>query len=140
MGVNFYQRCILGVSFVGKSIKNVASEEQYRYEPRFNPRTGEKTEPERIITRRAEYNYLVLDKEFDELEYVEFDDLDVIYEPEEDMIYIGKRIGHLKDYGRVDLLTGSVWLEHLVKEAHAVAEKLGMDVDKLSLHFIASAG
>lgn len=142
MGVNFTQRCVLGVSFEGESLKNIISEEEYRDEPRYDTRTGKQIKTERIIIKDEVYNYIVLGETFDELGCVEFDDLDVVYDynEEDETLYIGEEIGDGEDFGRVDLLCGSISLHDLSEKAKTLSERLKVDVKEINLHFIASVG
>jgi hypothetical protein len=146
MGVNYDQKCMVGIEVDLSDITYVVSEAVYEDQNRYDPRTGKILKTEKVLVKAAELEYVFMGKESDdwycmieniaaELDldsYVQEDDSDG-----EAYFCIGTFIGDERDMGRVDLLEGSVEISYLVKLMTELKDKLPGDI---SLHFLSSAG
>ena len=146
MGVNFQQKCMVGIEVPLSDITVMVAEATYEDQNRYNPKTGKITGTERVLVRESELKYVFMGEESDDWccmieniaagldldSYVQEDDSDG-----EAYFCIGTFIGNERDMGRVDLLEGSVEISYLVKLMTELKDKLPGDI---SLHFLSSAG
>lgn len=145
MGVNFHQKCMVGIEVALSDITVVVSEAVYEDQNRYNPKTGKITGTERVLVKEEELKYVFMGEESDDWycmieniaeelgidSYIqEGDDVDAYF-------CIGTFVGDEQDMGRADLLTGSVEISYLVKLMTELKDKLPGDI---SLHFLSSAG
>ena len=145
MGVNFRQKCMVGIEVPLSDITVVVAEATYEDQNRYNPKTGKITGTERVLVRESELKYVFMGKEYDDYhsligDLVDELELDSYIEDEDDgngYFYIGTFIGDERDMGRVDLLEGSVEISYLVKLMTELKDKLPGDI---SLHFLSSVG
>jgi hypothetical protein len=146
MGVNYQQKCMVGIEIPLSDITVVVAEATYEDQNRYNPKTGKITGTERVLVRESELKYVFMGKESDDWYSMIEDlakelDLDSYiqngdYDGEE-YFCIGTFVGDEDDMGRVDLLTGSVEISYLVKLMTELKDILPGDI---SLHFLSSAG
>jgi len=146
MGVNFQQKCMVGVEVPLSDITVMVAEATYEDQNRYNPKTGKITGTERVLVRESELKYVFMGKESkywqgmiedlaEELgldSYIQEGNFD-----RWESFCIGTFIGDERDMGRVDLLEGSVEISYLVKLMTELKDKLPGDI---SLHFLSSAG
>ena len=146
MGVNYCQKCMVGIEVALSDITHVVSEAVYEDQNRYNPKTGKITGTERVLVKEEELKYVFMGKEStDWYSMIEnlADELGIDSyiqdgECEEDAYFcIGTFVGDEQDMGRADLLTGSVEISYLVKLMTELKDKLPGDI---SLHFLSSAG
>jgi hypothetical protein len=146
MGVNFQQKCIVGIEVPLSDITVVVAEATYEDQNRYNPKTGKITGTERVLVRESELKYVFMGRESDYWQgMIEnlADELDLdsyIQEGNSDdeaYFCIGKFVGDERDMGRVDLLEGSVEISYLVK---LMSELKDILPGNISLHFLSSAG
>lgn len=144
MGVNYDQKCMVGIEVALSDITVVVSEAVYEDQNRYNPKTGKITGTERVLVKKEELKYVFMGEESDDW-YCMIENLaDKLgldsYVPrsdDEQYFYIGTLVGDEQDMGRADLLTGSVEISYLVKLMTELKDKLPGDI---SLHFLSSAG
>lgn len=146
MGVNFQQKCMVGIEIPLSEIRHLVIKATYEDQNRYDPRTGKILKTEKVLVKHPEFKYVFMGEESDdwccmieniaaELDldsYVQEDDSDG-----EAYFCIGTFIGDERDMGRVDLLEGSVEISYLVKLMTELKDKLPGDI---SLHFLSSAG
>ena len=146
MGVNYRQKCMMGIEVALSDITVVVSEATYEDQNRYNPKTGKITGTERVLVKEEELKYVFMGKEYDgwyDMIGDLADELELcssIQEgncPEETYFYIGTFVGDEQEMGNVDMLTGSVEISHIVKLAEELKSKLPGDI---SHHFLSSAG
>lgn len=144
MGVNYDQKCMVGIEVDLSDITYVVSDAVYENQNRYNPKTGEITGTEKVLVKRAELEYVFMGEESDDW-YCMIENLaDKLgldsYVPrsdDEQYFYIGTFVGDEQDMGNVEMLTGSVEISYLVKLMTELKDKLPGDI---SLHFLSSAG
>ena len=144
MGVNYDQKCMVGIEVDLSDITYVVSDAVYENQNRYNPKTGEITGTEKVLVKRAELEYVFMGEESDDwycmIENIAEElglDCYVPRSDDEQYFYIGKFVGEEQDMGNVDMLTGSVEISYIVKLAEELKSKLPGDI---SLHFLSSAG
>ena len=144
MGVNFRQKCMVGIEVALSDITVVVSEAVYEDQNRYNPKTGKITGTERVLVKEEELKYVFMGEESDDW-YCMIENIaeelgidSYIQEGDDGDAYfcIGTFVGDEQDMGRADLLTGSVEISYLVKLMTELKDKLPGDI---SLHFLSSA-
>jgi hypothetical protein len=144
MGVNYQQKCMVGIEIPLSDITIVVSEAVYEDQNRYNPKTGKITGTEKVLVKEEELKYVFMGKEStDWYSMIEnlADELGIdsyIQDTDDGYGYfcLGTFIGDEHDMGRADLLEGSVPISHLVKLMTELKETLG----DVQLHFLSSAG
>ena len=145
MGVNYRQKCMVGIEVALSDITVVVSEAVYEDQNRYNPKTGKITGTERVLVKEEELKYVFMGEESDDW-YCMIENIaeelgidSYIQEGDDGDAYfcIGTFVGDEQDMGRADLLTGSVEISYLVKLMTELKDKLPGDI---SLHFLSSAG
>lgn len=145
MGVNYRQKCMVGIEVALSDITVVVSEAVYEDQNRYNPKTGKITGAEIVLVKEEELKYVFMGEESDDwccmIENIA-EELGIdsyIQEGDDGDAYfcIGTFVGDEQDMGRADLLTGSVEISYLVKLMTELKDKLPGDI---SLHFLSSAG
>ena len=145
MGVNYRQKCMVGIEVALSDITVVVSEAVYEDQNRYNPKTGKITGTEIVLVKEEELKYVFMGEESDDwccmIENIA-EELGIdsyIQEGDDGDAYfcIGTFVGDEQDMGRADLLTGSVEISYLVKLMTELKDKLPGDI---SLHFLSSAG
>ena len=145
MGVNYRQKCMVGIEVALSDITVVVSEAVYEDQNRYNPKTGKITGTERVLVKEEELKYVFMGEESDDwycmIENIAEElGIDSCIQEDDDgdaYFYIGTLVGDEQDMGRADLLTGSVEISYLVKLMTELKDKLPGDI---SLHFLSSAG
>jgi hypothetical protein len=146
MGVNYQQKCMVGIEVPLSDITVMVAEATYEDQNRYNPKTGKITGTERVLVRESELKYVFMGKESKYWQGMIEDlaeELGLDSYIQEGNFYgwesfcIGTFIGDERDMGRVDLLEGSVEISYLVKLMTELKDKLPGDI---SLHFLSSAG
>jgi hypothetical protein len=144
MGVNYDQKCMVGIEVDLSDITYVVSEAVYEDQNRYDPRTGKILKTEKVLVKAAELEYVFMGKESDDwycmIENIAEElglDCYVPRSDDEQYFYIGTFVGEEQDMGNVDMLTGSVEISYLVKLAEELKSKLSGNI---SLHFLSSAG
>ena len=146
MGVNYRQKCMVGIEVALSDITVVVAEATYEDQNRYNPKTGKITGTERVLVKEAELKYVFMGKESDDWHNIPRElasELGLEYHigyghyGEDEYFCIGTFVGDEQDMGNVDMLTGSVEISYIVKLAEELKSKLPGDI---SLHFLSSAG
>lgn len=146
MGVNYDQKCMVGIEIPLSDITVVVSEAVYEDQNRYDPRTGKILKTEKVLVKDAKLKYVFMGRESDNGYNLAEDiarelDLDCFIEyghyDQDKYFCLGKDIGCPDDMGNICLLTGSVEINYLVKLAEELKSKLPGDI---SLHFLSSAG
>lgn len=146
MGVNYDQKCMVGIEVPLSDITTVVEEAVYENQNRYNPKTGKITGTERVLVKEEVLKYSFMGRESgnwcamieslaDEIgldSYIQEGNC-----PGEEYFCIGKFIGDNNDMGRADLLTGSVEISYLVRLMTELKDTLPGNI---SLHFLSSAG
>lgn len=144
MGVNYDQKCMVGIEVALSDITVVVSEAVYEGQNRYNPKTGEITGTEKVLVKKAELKYVFMGEESDDwycmIENIAEElglDCYVPRSDDEQYFYIGRFVGDEEDMGNVEMLTGSVEISYLVKLMTELKDKLPGDI---SLHFLSNVG
>ncbi len=115
MGVNFQQYCLIGRSYKLADLEVVDSEEITEKQPRYDSKTGKVKSHETVIVKEEESHYELLGTsvedpyEFEEL----FKKMGLKAIVDDTSIHVGQLLGRNKDFGRVELLDGTVELDKL---------------------------
>lgn len=140
MGVNYDQKCMVGIEIYVSDIKVIIEEAVYENQNRYDSRTGKITKTERVLVKEEDAVYVLMGKKYSDRDSLAKDiaeDLGLDYSIEDDYFYIGEFVGEENGMGNVDMLTGSVEISYLVKLMTELKDKLPGDI---SLHFLSSAG
>lgn len=140
MGVNYSQYCYLGLVFDLDEIEFVESPAEYKLEDRYDTRTGKVTHQEEVLVKEEVCYYKINDVKFEHPDDYRAKHFDARFDSYNDRIYVGYKIGNFHDYGRVDLLEGSVCLDNLTKMSDKIKEAFPEYKDKVMLHFFNSVG
>jgi hypothetical protein len=127
MGINYKQYCLVGKAYHLSDLEVVDSEEITEKQPRYDSKTGKVKSYETVIVKEEESHYELLGASVEEpYEFEEFfrkKGLSVVTDDE--FLYVGHLLGEYKDFGRADLLEGSVELNELssiVTKVEAILE------------------
>jgi hypothetical protein len=143
MSVNFTQKCIIGIKLSREDVINVVSEPIYETQSRYDIKTGKETSKSKVLVKEGE-------ESFDFMGYSSYDlyelgevissntDLNCITCGEEEYLYIGKKIGDNHDYGRADLIEGSISSYNAISAIQDVRNIFPSY--EVSLHFITHVG
>ena len=144
MGVDYDQKCMVGIEVDLSDITVVVSDAVYEDQNRYDPRTGKILKTEKMLVKAAKLEYVFMGKESDDwycmIENIAEElglDCYVPRSDDEQYFYIGTFVGEEQDMGNVDMLTGSVEINYLVKLAEDLKSKLSGNI---SLHFLSSVG
>lgn len=142
MSVNYEQYCIIGIELRGDIIEEVISEPVYEEQSRYDSKTGKETHKENVLVKQGETKYVFGNYSSDYLYDLgecleEVFGLEAVLDQENDVLYLGFRIGEEQNFGRVDLLVDEIEIEDLVSKKEELSEMFpGYAV---RLHFAASA-
>jgi len=145
MGIDYNQSCILGIKIEESDYAVCTKETVWKSEKRYDRKTGERIEDERSVVTEAEYIVSYMDVEgYDEWDLAEklAKKLGLTYCMDDNGtgcdIYIGYSLGGSDDYGRVDLIDGSVSMEDFASKLSKLTTIFNSE--KIELHFVSSAG
>jgi len=116
MGVSYTQKAIVGVRLSFEDIKSILSEAQYRYEPRFDTKTGKQTHETRVLVKEAKSLYTFKDLSSEDV----YDLAEQIYCKyklttfiSDEVLYVGLTVGGKIDYDNVQLIHKEMSLSEL---------------------------
>jgi hypothetical protein len=138
MGINYDQCAIIGIELSINDLKVVDKEAVYENQNRYDTRTGKVSKIEKVLVQKEEYHYEFNSKSYDDFYSIEndYEDLESFYD--DDYIYLGLKIGDGKDFGRVDMLEGSLSLEE-ISEHFKEMKEMFPDME-IKLYFVSKAG
>lgn len=147
MGTNFEQKCIIGFILSEKELTVIDQEEQFELQPRYDTRTGKETHKEKVIIKDEEshlkFAHIVADDLYDLVELIktEFGFEAGVFESDFESgifnMWVGHELGNTENYGRVDLLTGSLNIDELCDLKRNLEERF---VFPIALHFLIEVG
>lgn len=140
MGVNYSQYCYLGLAFDLDEIEVIESPAEYRLEDRYDVKTGKVTHQEKVLVKEEVCYYKINDVKFEHPDDYRDRSFDTRFDSYNDRIYVGRNIGNFHDYGRVDLLEGSISIDELTKMSNKIKEDFPKYKDRVMLHFFNSVG
>lgn len=146
MSVNYNQSCILGICLECENLLKVTQPEKSEMQNRYDPKTGVVTHQEKVIIKQEESIYVFGEHKawyIYDLGYsiTKNNDLDFVADEEQNLLYIGYKIGETTDFGRADLLEGSFTFNDLYK----LVQKLDIqydfiEADDVEIHFVTHVG
>jgi hypothetical protein len=147
MGVNFIQYCILGWEFTRDDIEQEISPAEYQLQDRFDTKTGKVTHQENVLVKAREYKLAAAGVEADDIYdlaegIADKYGLECGIDSDYDRFWIGFKMGETEDYGRVDLINGSVCLDDFAMSLNTLRE-LQADIapdQAIELHFGSHVG
>jgi hypothetical protein len=111
MGTSYTQKAIVGVRLPVEDIKSILSEAQYRYEPRFDTKTGKQTHETRVLVKEAKSVYTFKDLSSEDI-YELAEQIESKYKLttliSDEVLYVGLTVGGRIDYGNVRLIQKEV--------------------------------
>lgn len=143
MGVNYCQYCILGIKVKIANLKHIISPAEYADQARYDTRTGKQISTERVLVKEEDYEYRFMGYSGDsDLFYTLPDDLGLGGGVDQDgeFFYMGYKIGDDTDYGRVEMLCGSLSLDDIQEKISELAPILNVDLEQIQLHFFSYEG
>jgi hypothetical protein len=138
MGVNYSQYCYLGLAFDLDEIHFIESPAEYKLEDRYDVKTGKVTHQEKVLVKEEVSYYKINGANFEDPDDFNIKNFETI--SNNDRIYVGYSIGNFRDYGRVDLLEGSISLDELIKMSNEIKNAFPDYKDKVMIHFFNSVG
>jgi hypothetical protein len=148
MGVNYNQTCILGWAFERNDVEREVRPAEYEQQARYNTKTGEVSHYDNVLVKARDYVLELAGEKADclwelsEAVASKFD-LQCAMDHDEDTFYIGIKLGEKTNYGRADLLNGTVCMVDLapgINRLRELQEEIAGDDPAIALHFIGSVG
>lgn len=145
MGVNYDQKCMIGLRVDIDDIKVVISEAVYEDQNRYDSRTGKVTHVEKVLVEEERSRYEFMGEAHGEWEVLGYNVARKLklqcyteygYYDQDKFFCIGEFIGESDDCGNVDLLSGELSLS----EISEIFERVGNILGPVSLHFLNSVG
>lgn len=150
MGVDYSQLCMVGFRVSDEELLQTREDPVYEMQPRYNTKTGEKTHEEKVLVKEAEEVY-----SFFGYEECNINELcEILYKPLKDVgldvkrdgggyydvtgLVIGISIGDYEDFGRIDMLEGSISLEKIQEIADKI--KKVFPNQEISIEFLSYVG
>lgn len=140
MGVNYNQFCIFGLAFALDDIKIIESPDEYKLENRYDVKTGKVTRQEKVLVKEEVYHYRINGFNFECPDSYCFKDYYTKFDSYNDMLYVGYEIGSFHDFGRVELLEGSVSLSELEEMSSKISKDFPEHKNQIMLHFFNMVG
>lgn len=135
MSVNYEQHCMIGVSFGFDELKLVISKAEYKFEDRYDTKTGKVTHQEKVLVKEEKVCYELCGRMFDYIEDIQLDGLDVEIDHSNQIVYIGLLpASEAEDVGRVSLLYDSLDLSNLENLKNEVKRILPQYANRIGLH------
>lgn len=111
MSVSYTQKALVGIRLPIEAIKSILSEAEYRYEPRFDTKTGKQTHEVRVLVKEAKSVYKFKDLSSEDV-YDLAEQIESKYKLtaliSDEVLYVGLTVGGKIDYGNVRLIQKEV--------------------------------
>jgi|688.fasta_scaffold192940_4 hypothetical protein len=144
MGTNFEQKCIVGFILSKKELTVIDQEEQFELQSRYDTKTGKETHKEKVMIREEESYFKFVDIVADDLynlvNMIKSDygfEAGTFWSDDDNYLWVGYELGDTENYGRVDLLTGSLDIEVLRELKGNLEGRFDLPI---ALHFITEVG
>lgn len=139
MSVSYTQKALVGIRLSIEDIKSILSEARYRYEPRFDTKTGQQTHETRVLVQEAKHLYTFKDLSSEDV-YDLAEQIESRYKltalVSDEALYVGLTVGGKIDYGNVRLIQKEVSFTEL----SGMFEYVGKIIPNPSLCFATDVG
>lgn len=120
MGVEYYQYCIVGLSFSEDEVKTILQPKETELQNRYDTRTGKVIKQERVVIKEeiSEYNLAGYKSTcpYDLANQIDRDDEHLSCWFIDDVFYIGIQLTAANPHGRVELLEDVISLKEIMEK------------------------